>query len=82
MRVIAVIGILRRHPKSFIEKSAIITDEYWPRQTLERVKKIAEATQELHLEKCNHYRRKLASAVPNYIQPRPVIVPWSTPYRA
>ena len=45
-------------------------------------KKIAEATQELHLEKCNHCRRILASTVPNYIQPRPVIVPWSSLYRA
>ena len=32
-----------------------------------------EATQELHLEKCNYYRRILASTVQNYIQPRPVI---------
>jgi hypothetical protein len=45
-------------------------------------KKIAEAPQELHRKKCNHYRQILASTVPNYIQPRPVIVPWSSLYRA
>src|SRR6266566_3503883 len=37
---------------------------------------------ELHREKCNHYRRILASSVPNYTQLRLVIVPWSTLYRA
>ena len=47
-----------------------------------RREKIAEPPKELHREKCNHYRRILASTVPNYIQPRPVIVPWSSLYRA
>src|SRR5271166_806120 len=37
---------------------------------------------ELHREKCNHYRRIVASSVPNYTQLRLVIVPWSTLYRA
>jgi hypothetical protein len=51
-------------------------------QLMSASKKIAEAPQELHREKYNHYRRILASTVPNYIQLRPVIVPWSSLYRA
>ena len=63
---------------NFIEKSAIITGEWWERQASRTANFLLDAVS-MNIEKrCNHYRLIVACMLSGASQDRPVIVGWST----